>query len=394
GENPVEAGGHVSVRYRPDGPVDGRDDDGDGDERERHPARAHHRGPQQEREDGQQQGGRDPRAEALTRGEHAPRHGRRRGYAEGRRAVQAGYQEQEGDEDERRRRGVSGSTVPAERADVGRADREQHGAEAREQRAASQAPDERVQQQDVGDVRDQDGREVPGGVHPEEPEGQEEDHVAHQAQMATLGRGEHRKRRTVVGEPVQVVEVVEDEVDAQDRCRRGDGHEGRDERQEAKRHGPVHREAADGTTVPSGTCLPLGQDGARQTGATRRNAPVFWALCDRHGGTPVARASLVTVASLLNGYEPGGFFDEMFEASGEPRAHYRKIHARLETMGRAELDERRRLADLSFLLQGITFAVYSDGRGTERLFPFDLVPRILPRSEWDRVERGLAQRVV
>ena len=102
----------------------------------------------------------------------------------------------------------------------------------------------------------------------------------------------------------------------------------------------------------------------------------------------------MTVASLLNGYEPGGFFDEMFEASGEPRAHYRKIHARLETMGRGELDERRRLADLSFLLQGITFAVYSDGRGTERLFPFDLVPRILPRSEWDRVERGLAQRVV
>src|SRR5215813_6322013 len=84
----------------------------------------------------------------------------------------------------------------------------------------------------------------------------------------------------------------------------------------------------------------------------------------------------------------------MFEGSGAPRAHYRKIHARLETMDRAELDERRRAADLSFLLQGITFAVYSDGRGTERLFPFDLVPRILPRSEWDRVERGLAQRVV
>src|SRR5262249_56854816 len=44
--------------------------------------------------------------------------------------------------------------------------------------------------------------------------------------------------------------------------------------------------------------------------------------------------------------------------------------------------------------QVIPFAVYSDGRGPERLFPFDLVPRILPRSEWDRVERGLAQRVV
>jgi uncharacterized circularly permuted ATP-grasp superfamily protein len=102
----------------------------------------------------------------------------------------------------------------------------------------------------------------------------------------------------------------------------------------------------------------------------------------------------VTVFSLLNGYDPGEFFDEMFEAPGAPRAHYRKIHERLAAMGQDELDERRRLADVSFLLQGITFAVYSDGRGTERLFPFDLIPRILPRAEWDRVERGLAQRVI
>ena len=100
------------------------------------------------------------------------------------------------------------------------------------------------------------------------------------------------------------------------------------------------------------------------------------------------------MSSLLNGYDPGAFFDEMFEAPGVPRAHYRKILSRLAAMSPEELDERRRLADLSFLLQGITFAVYSDGRGTERLFPFDLIPRILPRAEWDRVERGLAQRVI
>src|SRR5262245_65618102 len=84
----------------------------------------------------------------------------------------------------------------------------------------------------------------------------------------------------------------------------------------------------------------------------------------------------------------------MFEGPGVPRAHYRKILSRLAAMSPEELDERRRLADLSFLLQGITFAVYSDGRGTERRFPFDLIPRILPRAEWDRIERGLQQRVV
>jgi uncharacterized circularly permuted ATP-grasp superfamily protein len=46
------------------------------------------------------------------------------------------------------------------------------------------------------------------------------------------------------------------------------------------------------------------------------------------------------------------------------------------------------------LLQGITFTVYTDGRGTERLFPFDLVPRILPWDEWEHIERGLSQRVI
>jgi uncharacterized circularly permuted ATP-grasp superfamily protein len=67
---------------------------------------------------------------------------------------------------------------------------------------------------------------------------------------------------------------------------------------------------------------------------------------------------------------------------------------RLGAMAPAQFEERRQLADLAFLMQGITFTVYSDGRGTERLFPFDLIPRILPRSEWDRIERGLSQRVV
>ncbi len=63
-------------------------------------------------------------------------------------------------------------------------------------------------------------------------------------------------------------------------------------------------------------------------------------------------------------------------------------------MAPAQFEERRKLADLSFLIQGITFTVYSDGRGTERLFPFDLIPRILPHSEWERIDRGLSQRVV
>ena len=100
------------------------------------------------------------------------------------------------------------------------------------------------------------------------------------------------------------------------------------------------------------------------------------------------------MAELIDGYDPGAFYDEMFQPSGEPRSHYTKLFARISEMPRPEFDDRRRLADLAFLLQGITFTVYSDDRGTERLFPFDLIPRILPRPEWDRIERGLQQRVI
>jgi uncharacterized circularly permuted ATP-grasp superfamily protein len=107
----------------------------------------------------------------------------------------------------------------------------------------------------------------------------------------------------------------------------------------------------------------------------------------------VSSAHLVKLG-LFEGYDMGGFYDEMFCAPGHPRAQYAKLLLRLASMAPAQFEERRRLADLSFLIQGITFTVYSDGRGTERLFPFDLIPRILPRSEWDRIDRGLSQRVM
>ena len=98
--------------------------------------------------------------------------------------------------------------------------------------------------------------------------------------------------------------------------------------------------------------------------------------------------------ALFEGYDPGSYYDEMFCAPGQPRSYYAKMFQKLAAMAPAQFEERRQLADLAFLMQGITFTVYSDGRGTERLFPFDLIPRILPRSEWDRIERGLSQRVV
>ena len=100
------------------------------------------------------------------------------------------------------------------------------------------------------------------------------------------------------------------------------------------------------------------------------------------------------VPGLFAGYKTGTFYDEMFSSTGEPRRPYAKVFQRLALLAPDQFEERRKLADLSFLIQGITFTVYSDGRGTERLFPFDLIPRILPNSEWRRIEQGLTQRVM
>ena len=97
---------------------------------------------------------------------------------------------------------------------------------------------------------------------------------------------------------------------------------------------------------------------------------------------------------LFEGYDTGAFYDEMFRAPGVPRPPYVKLFQKLAAMAPSHFEERRKLADLSFLIQGITFTVYSDGRGTERLFPFDLIPRIIPNSEWQHIERGLSQRVM
>src|SRR5262245_58022373 len=83
----------------------------------------------------------------------------------------------------------------------------------------------------------------------------------------------------------------------------------------------------------------------------------------------------------------------MNDASGQARAHYRALAEWLAATPAARVAEKRREADLLFHRVGITFAVYGDAEGAERLIPFDTVPRILPKSDWERMERGLKQRV-
>lgn len=100
------------------------------------------------------------------------------------------------------------------------------------------------------------------------------------------------------------------------------------------------------------------------------------------------------MSSLFSNYQPGDFFDEMFAAPGEVRPHYRRLLERVESLSVEDFDRKRRIAEQSYLNQGITFTVYNEKQeGTERIFPFDLIPRIIPASEWEHVERGLKQRL-
>jgi len=86
-------------------------------------------------------------------------------------------------------------------------------------------------------------------------------------------------------------------------------------------------------------------------------------------------------------------YDEMFDAAGQPRPQYAHLFERLLTVDPTELRQRQSAADLAFLNQGITFTVYGQKEGTERIFPYDLLPRILTSAEWDVIERGLTQRI-
>ncbi len=92
---------------------------------------------------------------------------------------------------------------------------------------------------------------------------------------------------------------------------------------------------------------------------------------------------------------PGGhpFFDEMMADGGVPRPAYRKLFDYLADYNAERFKGVQHLADLSLLAQGITFTVYSDARGTEKIFPFDLIPRIITDAEWRTVENGVAQRL-
>jgi uncharacterized circularly permuted ATP-grasp superfamily protein len=96
---------------------------------------------------------------------------------------------------------------------------------------------------------------------------------------------------------------------------------------------------------------------------------------------------------IFKPYNSGTYFDEMLTSDGGVRPHYARFLKHFSEMSSEEFEAKRHAIDMAFLRQGVTFNVYGDAKGAERVFPFDLMPRIIPASEWAHLEKGLIQRI-
>lgn len=95
----------------------------------------------------------------------------------------------------------------------------------------------------------------------------------------------------------------------------------------------------------------------------------------------------------FNQYQTEGFFDEMLDANTNSRVGNQVLREKIEQLSLEDLQNRQHAAERTMVTAGITFNVYSEEGGTERIIPIDVIPRILDASEWNRLERGLIQRI-
>jgi uncharacterized circularly permuted ATP-grasp superfamily protein len=108
---------------------------------------------------------------------------------------------------------------------------------------------------------------------------------------------------------------------------------------------------------------------------------------------PVSESASIAGPASLGNERDNGAYDEMFAAGGVVRDHYAQVLETFTSLPGEEIRRRKHFADMSFLNQGITFGVYGDEEGSERIFPYDLLPRVITHEEWNLIERGLTQRI-
>lgn len=92
-------------------------------------------------------------------------------------------------------------------------------------------------------------------------------------------------------------------------------------------------------------------------------------------------------------YDIGSFYDEMFKNDGSPRYGSKLLMEKIESLPKGELNRRQVAAEQALFDMGITFNVYGHESGTEKIWPFDILPRIVEQSDWNVIEKGLKQRI-
>ncbi len=103
----------------------------------------------------------------------------------------------------------------------------------------------------------------------------------------------------------------------------------------------------------------------------------------------------MTTGSLptFRDYNTEGMFDELIDPQGRPRPGAELLIEKINSLEEGELVRHQQAAERLLFRMGITFSVYGDSQGTEKIFPFDILPRIVAAQEWATIERGLRQRI-
>ena len=91
-------------------------------------------------------------------------------------------------------------------------------------------------------------------------------------------------------------------------------------------------------------------------------------------------------------YKTHQFFDELITSAAKPRVAARQLVNMLQALSAEEMDTRRAAAELAIREMGVSFTIYSQGQNIDRAWPFDIIPRIIPARDWDKVRKGLVQR--
>jgi uncharacterized circularly permuted ATP-grasp superfamily protein len=202
------------------------------------------------------------------------------------------------------------------------------------------------------------------------------------ARSATIGRKNDDAKVTGV--------LSMEDAHANGKTRAGSCSFARLSRDPSKGHTATARSRSTLAVLPC-VCHTYGSYGGPMTGAAGDEARRTSAMSSMPRTLPFLPALLGERYDLSFG--GGGLFDEMFDEAGQPRPHYRALFEQLSQLSLEEFMERRRAVDAAFVSQGIGFTVYEHEEGIERIFPFDLIPRVVPKDEWELLERGLIQRV-